>query len=74
MAVVIWSLTRLYRGVWGAFDSYFFEVFLVSLVHIESESMTAPVLTILLFVFTEILPIMFVQDWAFMEIFVLRPE
>lgn len=36
--------------------------------------MAAPVLTILLFVFTEILPIMYVQDWAFMEIFVLKPE
>ena len=49
-------------------------MFLSSLVHVQSETMAAPVLTILLFVFTEILPIMFVQDWAFMEIFVLRPE
>lgn len=71
---MIWSVARLSRGIWEAFDSYFFEVFIFNMIHIETDSLTAPVLTILLFLLTEILPIIYVQDWAFMEIFVVNPN
>ena len=60
VAVIFWSVTRLGRGIWGAFDSYYFETLIVSMTHIEVETMTAPVLTILLFLVTEILPMIYV--------------
>lgn len=45
-----------------------------SLTDEKHDALAAPMLTIVLYVVVEVIPILVVQDWSFMEIFILRGE
>lgn len=72
MSLSLWILCRYLRGVWGVLEKYFYANLMKDLVSGKNESIIAPMLTILLFLVTEIIPIMFVLDWSFMEIFTMK--
>ncbi len=69
---LIWCLTRIARGIWGTFEKIFYSWVLVSLTEGRNDTLVAPMLTIVLFIIVEVIPIMIVLDWSFMEIFVFK--
>jgi hypothetical protein len=72
IVTLIWCFARLLRGIWGAFEFQFYTFVLVSLTENKNDSLVAPLLIIILFVTVEVVPILIVLDWSFMEIFVIR--
>jgi hypothetical protein len=73
--VVVWSLSRYLRGLWGIFEDQYFHGIFVGLTFEKSENLLVPMLTVGLYIIVEVLPFLFVLDWTFMEIFTfMTPE
>jgi hypothetical protein len=47
---------------------------LLSLTENKNDSLVGPMMIIILFVLIEVIPILIVLDWSFMEIFVIRSD
>jgi hypothetical protein len=60
MVMFVWCLCRFSRGIWGAFEKQFYHYILFSLMKKETETMFTPIITIVLFVVVEVIPIMIV--------------
>jgi len=71
-AIGVWSIARFIRGIGGMYESSLFNEMLLGLESSVNNSYFIPMLIIVVFLLIEILPIMFVLDWNFMEIFVTR--
>lgn len=74
LAIVVWCAARYCRGISGAFEQKCYFFVLRSLTNEKSDSMALPVLCILIFIIEEIIPMLIVLDWSFMEIFVICGE
>lgn len=74
LVIVIWCIARYCRGISGAFESKCYTFVLQSLTIEMNDSLAPPVLCILIFVIEEIIPMLIVLDWSFMEIFVISGE
>jgi hypothetical protein len=73
LATLIWCTSRYFRGISGAFEQQCLSFVLKSLT-LSNDSIAVPVMVILIFVIEEVIPMMIVLDWSFMEIFVLHPD
>jgi MFS superfamily sulfate permease-like transporter len=60
IVMFIWCLSRLCRGIWGAFEMRFYHWILYSLTKGKTDTMFIPMITIVLFVIVEVIPIMIV--------------
>jgi hypothetical protein len=47
---------------------------LQSLTHLTNDSLAIPIMVILIFVIEEVIPMLIVLDWSFMEIFVIHAD
>ena len=74
IATLIWCASRYFRGISGAFEQQCLTFVLQSLTYMGNDSIAVPVLVILIFVIEEVIPMMIVLDWSFMEIFVLHAD
>lgn len=74
LAVVVWCATRYFRGITGAFETRCYKFVLESLTNDKSDTLALPLLSILVFVIQEVVPMLVVLDWSFMEIFVICGE
>jgi hypothetical protein len=74
IATLIWCICRYFRGISGAFEEQCLTIVLRSLTYIGNDSLAIPILVILIFVIEEIIPMLIVLDWSFMEIFVIRAD
>ena len=74
-AIVLWCITRYFRGITGAFEQTCYSFVLRGLTPGNNNDMLAPpILCILIFVLEEVIPMLVVLDWSFMEIFVLSGD
>jgi hypothetical protein len=74
VAIVVWSLTRYLRGITGAFEQKCYSFILQSLTHTRNNVLAIPIFCILFFVIEEIVPMLLVLDWSFMEVFVISGD
>jgi hypothetical protein len=74
LAVFIWCMARYLRGITGAFEEKCYQFVLESLTKTKNTVLAIPLLCILFFVVQEVIPILFVLDWSFMEIFVISGD
>lgn len=73
-AIIVWVITRYFRGITTALENRFQSFVLDSLTKSKNDSLAIPLLCILSFVIEEIIPMLMVLDWTFMEIFVMCPN
>ena len=74
IATLIWCVCRYFRGISGAFEQQCLAFVLQSLTFLGNDSLAIPVMVILIFVIEEIIPMLIVLDWSFMEIFVIHAD
>jgi len=72
IAVLIWSLARVLRGVGGIFESKLFYGIMMGLSDEKYSNFFIPMMLIVIFLVIEIAPFLFVLDWHFMEIFIIK--
>ena len=74
IANLIWCASRCLRGISGAFEQQCLSLVLQGLTTLGNDSLALPIMVILIFVIEEIVPMMIVLDWSFMEIFVIHAD
>lgn len=74
IAIIIWCACRLMRGISGAFEQQCLTIVLQGLTTLGNDSLGLPVMVILIFVIEEVVPMLIVLDWSFMEIFVIHAD
>lgn len=72
IAVIVWSIARILRAVGGMYESKLFYGMILGLGDKGHNTFIIPMMLIIVFLVIEIAPFMFVLDWHFMEIFVLK--
>jgi hypothetical protein len=72
VAVFIWSIARVLRAIGGMFESKFFYGMMLGLKDQEYNTFAIPMVLIVLYLVIEIAPFLFVLDWHFMEIFIIK--
>ena len=74
IATLIWCVCRYFRGISGAFEQQCLAFVLKSMIFLGNDSLAIPIMVILIFVIEEIIPMLIVLDWTFMEIFVIHAD
>lgn len=70
--MVVWSIARVMRAVGGMYESNLFYGMLLGLSSQNENTFFIPMMVIVVFLIIEIFPFMFVLDWHFMEIFIMK--
>jgi hypothetical protein len=72
IAVFVWAFCRALRAVAGIFESKLFYGMILGLSDREHNTFFVPMMLIVVFLVVEIAPFLFVLDWHFMEIFIIK--
>ncbi len=72
IATFIFSLSRILRAIGGLFESKLFYGMILGLSNQDYNTFSIPMMLIIIFLVMEIGPFMFVLDWHFMEIFIMK--
>ena len=72
IAVLVWSIARILRATGGLFESKLFYGMILGLSNQGYNTFYIPMMLILIFLIIEIGPFLFVLDWHFMEIFIMK--
>ena len=70
--MLVWSIARILRAAGGAFESRLFYGMILGLNNQDYNTFFIPMMLIVIFLFIEIGPFLFVLDWHFMEIFTMK--
>lgn len=68
----MWSLSRILRAICGLFESKLFYGMILGLSNRDYNTFFIPMMLIVVFLVIEIGPFLFVLDWHFMEIFIMK--
>jgi hypothetical protein len=74
IANIIWCISRCFRGISGAFDQWILTLMLQGLAQVVNDSLALPIVVMLIFVIEEVIPMLVVLDWSFMEIFIIHAD
>ena len=70
--MLIWSILRILRALGGLYESQLFFGMSLGLKNEDYNNIVIPMALIVIFIVLEIAPFLYVLDWNFMEIFIIK--